>query len=133
MSPEEAGLPHRAPFLFVEEVLECGAGRAVARKVFAADDPVFQGHFPGNPLVPGVLLIEALAQTAGLALGQKRPLLLCAVSRMKFPAAARPGEELRLEAVLAAAGEGTWMFEVTARTVRGVVAAGAVTLGDPSR
>ncbi|MCX7868688.1 MAG: beta-hydroxyacyl-ACP dehydratase [Terrimicrobiaceae bacterium] len=132
MSPIEAGLPHRPPFLFLDEILACGGGRASARKTFAPDDPVFAGHFPGRPIVPGVLLVEAMAQTAGIALAQTRPLLLCAISRMKFPSAALPGEELLLEARMAGGLDRAWQFEVSARVGERTVAEGVVVLGEAS-
>ena len=62
------GLPHRPPFVFVREIIARDPGvSAQCAMVFAAADPMFAGHFPGNPLVPGVILTEALAQTAGIA------------------------------------------------------------------
>lgn len=132
MSPLEAGLPHRAPFLFVDEILEVGEEKAIARKVFPPDDPVFRGHFPGRPLVPGVLLVEALAQTAGAVL--RRPgLLLCAISRMKFASAAGPGEELFLEARLAGELAGAWQFEVRASVGGRTVAEGRLVLGETDK
>jgi 3-hydroxymyristoyl/3-hydroxydecanoyl-(acyl carrier protein) dehydratase len=65
--PESLGLPHRAPVVFVDEVLSATQGEAKCLKTFLPDDPMFRGHFPGNPIVPGVILTEALAQTAGIA------------------------------------------------------------------
>src|SRR6266850_2798102 len=68
------GLPHRPPFVFVREVINCEPGRSVeARTVFDVDDPMFAGHFPGNPIVPGVILTEALAQAAGIAAASGYP------------------------------------------------------------
>src|SRR6266853_1537281 len=85
------GLPHRPPFVFVRELIKCDPGTfAEATTSFAADDPIFAGHFPDNPLVPGVILTEALAQTAGIAAASgfpegERPLfLLSAIRAMKF-------------------------------------------------
>ena len=84
---------------------------------FARDDPMFAGHFPGNPLVPGVILTEALAQTAGIAAASGFPegewplFLLSAIRAMKFLAAVRPEEEILLRAEkLAQIGE-LWQFK----------------------
>ena len=97
------GLPHRPPFVFVRELIKCDPGNfAEAATSFAADDPIFAGHFPGNPLVPGVILTEALAQTAGIAAASgysevPKPLfLLSAIRGMKFFRAVRPGEQVAL-------------------------------------
>ena len=51
--PESLGLPHREPFVFVDEVLTATKGEAQCLKIFSSDDPMFRGHFPGNPIVPG--------------------------------------------------------------------------------
>ena len=127
--PIALGLPHREPFVFVDAVNERVAGeRAVGVKTFAANDPVFRGHFPGNPLVPGVLLVEALAQIAGLAAGQPG-LRLAAVKAMKFPAGARPEEVIVLQATKAGAVGGLWQFSVEARVAERIVAEGVVVLG----
>ena len=84
------GLPHRPPFVFVREFLASQPGQwAECATWFDHDDPMFAGHFPGNPLVPGVILTEALAQTAGIAaasgLENAKPLfLLSGIRAMKF-------------------------------------------------
>ena len=95
---------------------------------------MFAGHFPGNPLVPGVILTEALAQTAGIAAASgfpetRRPLfLLSAIRSMKFLRAVRPGDELRLRAEkLAQVGE-LFQFQVQARVGEEVVAEGQLVL-----
>ena len=63
-------LPHRSPFLFVDRIMELKAGeRIVAEKDLSPDESFFKGHFPGNPIMPGVLVTEALAQTSGLLIG----------------------------------------------------------------
>lgn len=131
--PIALGLPHREPFIFVDAVTERVEGeRACGVKTFDAGDPVFRGHFPGDPLVPGVLLAEALAQIAGIAAGQPG-LRLAAVKAMKFPAAARPSEVIELRAAKAGAVGGLWQFSVEARVGERVVAEGVIVLaGSPA-
>lgn len=92
MRPEDLGLPHRKPFVFLDWITEWEVGvKGVGTKVFLAEDPVFLGHFPGNPVVPGVLLCEAIAQLAGIVAGGEM-CYLGAVRSMKFPAPALPNE-----------------------------------------
>jgi 3-hydroxyacyl-[acyl-carrier-protein] dehydratase len=124
-----SSLPHAPPFVFVREVVDCDPGRSVkARTWFDADDPMFAGHFPGNPIVPGVILTEALAQTAGIAAASgypetEKPLfLLSAIRTMKFLQAVRPGSTIDLRAEKIAATEALLQFKVTA-SVDGALAA----------
>ncbi len=134
--PDLLGLPHRPPFLFVDEVRELGGGgTACCLKTFDPADPVFLGHFPGDPIVPGVLLTEALAQTAGIAASsQNEPdsprgeFLLSAIRSMKFPSAARPGETILLSAKKTGELGGLLIFEVSASVGSRVVAEGSVIL-----
>jgi 3-hydroxyacyl-[acyl-carrier-protein] dehydratase len=123
------GLPHRPPFVFVREIINCEPGRSVdARTVFDAEDPMFAGHFPGNPIVPGVILTEALAQAAGIAAASgypdtARPLfLLSAIRTMKFLQAVRPADPIDLHAEQIAGTDTLLQFKVSA-TVKGVMAA----------
>src|ERR1043166_3925619 len=123
------GLPHRPPFVFVREVVSCDPGRSVeARTWFEEDDPMFAGHFPGNPIVPGVILTEALAQTAGIAAASgypetQRPVfLLSAIRTMKFFQAVRPASKIDLRAEKIAATEALLQFRVNA-SVDGAIAA----------
>jgi len=102
----ETMIPHRAPFLWIDRVEELEPGlRCVAVKLVDPADPIFAGHFPAQPILPGVLLIEAVAQTAGVMLGSAAPqvggegvALLAAVNRFKFLKPVIPGNELRIEA-----------------------------------
>ncbi len=134
-SPNELGLPHRPPFVFVRQLLRCEPGQwAECSARFARDDPMFAGHFPGNPLVPGVILTEALAQTAGIAAASgfaesERPLfLLSAIRGMKFLAAVLPEEEIILRAEKLAQVGALWQFKTVARVAGKVVAEGQLVL-----
>jgi 3-hydroxyacyl-[acyl-carrier-protein] dehydratase len=128
-------LPHRPPFVFVRQLLRCEPGQlAECMARFPRDDPMFAGHFPGNPLVPGVILTEALAQTAGIAAASgfpenERPLfLLSAIRAMKFFSAVRPEEEILLRAEkLAQVGE-LWQFKTQASVGEKLVAEGQLVL-----
>ena len=104
----ETMIPHRAPFLWIDRVEELEPGvRCVAVKFVDPENPIFAGHFPAKPILPGVLLIEAVAQTAGVMLGSAAPqadagaragvALLGAVNRFKFLKPVTPGQELRIE------------------------------------
>lgn len=123
------GLPHRPPFVFVRELKKCDPGIcAQAATSFAVDDPIFAGHFPGNPVVPGVILTEALAQTAGIAAASgytdvpKPMFLLSAIRSMKFLRAIRPGEQVDLRAEKLAQVDDLVQFKVDA-SVNGVLVA----------
>jgi len=129
------GLPHRAPFIFVRKLLASEPGvSAECLTSFAKDDPMFAGHFPGNPLVPGVILTEALAQTAGIAAAsgfaeQERPsFLLSAIRMMKFPRAVRPEELIHLRAEKLADVGDLVQFSVNATVEGTTVAEGQLVL-----
>lgn len=132
--PIAHGLPHREPFLFVDAVTESTPGEtARGVKTFSSGDPMFAGHFPGDPIVPGVILTEALAQLAGIAGGGGgRRFLLSAIRSMKFPAAARPEERIDLAARKSGTLGGLWIFEVSARTGDRLVAEGQIVLNETS-
>ena len=97
-------IPHRYPFLFVDRIIECDfESRIVGIKNVTADEPFFQGHFPEFPVMPGVLIIEALAQTACilglkiLKLEGKGSVLFTGIDGAKFRKPVVPGDQLRLE------------------------------------
>lgn len=97
-------IPHRYPFMLIDKVIEVEPGKkAVAIKNVTINEPFFQGHFPGNPIMPGVLIVEALAQTAcvaGLMLDENKGKLgvFTGIESMKFRRQVVPGDTLRLEA-----------------------------------
>ena len=100
----ETMIPHRPPFLWIDRIEELEPGvRCVAVKFVDPENPVFAGHFPGKPILPGVFMIEAMAQTAGVMLGSAVSqgtvgmALLAAVNRFKFLKPVLPGQELRIE------------------------------------
>jgi 3-hydroxyacyl-[acyl-carrier-protein] dehydratase len=98
--PISLGLPHREPFIFVDSVdkLEPGSAAECSKK-FLGTESFFQGHFPGNAIVPGVLLLEGMAQTAGIAIGKPGKLyLLTAIRSMKFLRPIRPLQPIRFRA-----------------------------------
>jgi UDP-3-O-[3-hydroxymyristoyl] N-acetylglucosamine deacetylase / 3-hydroxyacyl-[acyl-carrier-protein] dehydratase len=110
-------IPHRYPFLFVDKVLEIVPGkRIVAQKNVSFNDNFFEGHFPGNPVMPGVLQIEALAQAATI-MGlfgkseEERKVLFLGIDSARFRGIVRPGDTLRLEVVMTQFRRGTGKFE----------------------
>ena len=134
--PTALGLPHREPFLFIDRVVSLVVGEeAVGSKTFRPDDPMFRGHFPGDPIVPGVILTEALAQLAGIAgAGEEgRGFLLSGIRAMKFPSPARPGEAIELSAKKSGGLGGLLQFDVEARTGERTVASGSLILNETPR
>lgn len=97
-------LPHRYPFLMIDRVIEIeGTHRVVGIKNVTINEPFFQGHYPGDPIMPGVLVIEALAQIGGVLLSQElehkgKVAVLLSLDKVKFRRAVRPGDQLLLEA-----------------------------------
>ena len=97
-------LPHRYPFLLVDRVVECEPGRRlVAIKNVTVNEPFFQGHFPSKPVMPGVLLIEAMAQATGLLAMESADVpkeaiyYLVGVDKARFKQPVVPGDQVRLE------------------------------------
>jgi beta-hydroxyacyl-ACP dehydratase FabZ len=96
-------LPHRYPFLLVDRIEELDAERVVGIKNVTVNEPFFAGHFPDYPVMPGVLIIEAMAQVAGVMVLSGIPdrrnklVLLAGVDGAKFRKPVRPGDQLRME------------------------------------
>lgn len=135
LDPTALGLPHREPFVFVDAIIAHKPGEeAVGHKRFSGDEPMFRGHFPGDPIVPGVILTEALAQTAGIACGGGGggggALRLSAIKGMKFFGAVRPGQLIELHARTIAALDGLWQCEVRAEVEGSKAAEGIVILSE---
>jgi 3-hydroxyacyl-[acyl-carrier-protein] dehydratase len=99
----EAILPHREPFLLLYEVVDLEQGRrVVAKKVVRDDEWYLAGHFPGNPIMPGVLMVEALAQCGAVAVlaeedNRGKLALFAGIDDVRFKRIVRPGDELTLE------------------------------------
>ena len=126
-------LPHRYPFLMIDRVEQVEPGvRATAIKCVSVNEPHFQGHFPATPIMPGVLICEAFAQTAGIvALSAQQDLAgktvyLLGLDGIRFRRPVRPGDRLEILADKESAVRGIWKFRVVA-TVDGTrVANGTV-------
>ena len=126
-------LPHREPFLLVDRILEMERGqRVVAEKDVLADEPWFEGHFPGNPVLPGVLIIEAMAQTAGvLAFWTEESkgssvAYFTSINKVRFRKPVVPGETIRLELDLIRRRGNIWRFQGHAYVDGQLVAEGEV-------
>ena len=112
-------LPHRYPFLFVDRIVELEvAKKVVGIKNVTSNEPFFQGHFPGKPIMPGVLIVEAMAQTGGVLAGLSIPgfteqagqalIYFMAIDKVKFRKPVVPGDQLVFEVVPLRAGSRVW-------------------------
>ncbi len=133
-------LPHREPFLFVDRVIKLEPNKSiVAERLLRAEEPHFTGHFPGRPIMPGVLIAEALAQTSGLLIGlsemasaaappEKPRAFFLAVTNIKFTHPAVPGDTLVLRATMDRNFGALFRFNVEATAGRNLIASGSLTL-----
>jgi len=126
-------LPHRYPFLLVDRVLECVPGHKVrALKNVSINEPYFQGHFPHRPVMPGVIIIEALAQaagilafvTAGVYPDENSVFYFVGIDKARFRRPVGPGDQLTLQATLERNLRGIWKLTAVA-SVDGAEAASA--------
>ena len=123
-------LPHRHPFLLIDTIEELEPGvRAVGRKNVTFNEPYFAGHFPGNPVMPGVLILEALAQTGAVAIlslpeHRGKTAYFAGIDKAKFKQMVRPGDTLELETTIIRSKRPIGVGEAIA-TVNGKLAAKA--------
>ena len=129
----EAILPHRDPFLLIDEVLELDPGeRVLARKTVRPDEWYLAGHFPGRPVMPGVLIVEAMAQTGAVAVlsqeeNRGRIALFAGIDDVRFKRTVEPGDELELECRLEAVRGPVGRGKATARVGDELAARGTLT------
>ena len=116
-------LPHRYPFLLVDRIVECVAGKyIVGIKNVSVNEPFFNGHFPDHPVMPGVLTMEALAQTAGIlvftTMGIKPDadnwFYLAGIDNARFKRLVIPGDQLKLRVEILRQKKGVWVFAAQA-------------------
>jgi 3-hydroxyacyl-[acyl-carrier-protein] dehydratase len=116
-------LPHRYPFLLVDRVLECRPGQSIrALKNVTYNEPFFPGHFPTRPVMPGVMIIEALAQTAGILAfvtagivpNEATRFYFVGIDKARFRKPVEPGDQLLLSAQLERSFKGIWRFSTVA-------------------
>lgn len=132
-------LPHRYPFLLVDRVVDIRLGESiVAYKNVTVNEPFFDGHFPGYPVMPGVLILEAMAQAAGI-LGfrtmDKKPAdgsiyYFVGADELRFKRPVVPGDRLRLEANIVSEKRGIWKFECRALVDDQLVASASILCAD---
>jgi 3-hydroxyacyl-[acyl-carrier-protein] dehydratase len=120
-------LPHRYPFLLVDRILEMDKGKkAVAIKNVTVNEPFFMGHFPGNPIMPGVLIIEALAQVGGILAFcsgiQGDTVYFMSVEKAKFRRPVVPGDQLKLEVTTLHQRGNVWKLSGNAKVDEKIVA-----------
>lgn len=123
-------LPHRYPFLLIDRVLECKEGeRLVGIKNVTYNEPYFQGHFPHRPVMPGVLILEALAQATGILAfrtSNKRPdngslYYFVGIDEARFKQPVEPGDQLLLEVDVIKCKRGVWKFNGVAKVDGNIV------------
>jgi 3-hydroxyacyl-[acyl-carrier-protein] dehydratase len=122
-------LPHRYPFLLVDRVDELGPERIVARKLVTRNEPHFNGHFPGHPVMPGVLIVEAMAQAGALLAASlvsfdpaKQVIYFLGIDKARFRKPVTPGDLLVLEVVPLRKGGAIWKLRGEAKVDGALVA-----------
>ena len=125
-----AHLPQRFPLLMIDRVLECEPGKRIrALKNVSANEPYFPGHFPNRPVMPGVLILEAMAQAAGILVFRTqnaRPdensvYYYAGIDNARFKRPVAPGDQLEIEVTILGSKRGIWKFGCVARVAGNVV------------
>lgn len=129
-------LPHRYPFLLIDRVVEVQSGESIlAYKNLSVNEPFFEGHFPDNPVFPGVLLLEAMAQAAGIlgfysqgkTIDDGSTYYFAGADKLRFKRTCVPGDRVMLHATVVSQRRGIWKFDVSS-DVDGELAAAATIL-----
>ena len=121
-------LPHRYPFLLVDRIIEIEPGtKAIGIKNVTVNEEFFQGHFPGQPIMPGVLIIEAMAQVGGIlafrsGVNMGKAVYFMSIEKAKFRKPVVPGDQLRLEIQVLQQRGNVWRFSGNATVERTVAA-----------
>jgi len=132
-------LPHREPFLFIDRVVEIIENETIhAKKLISEDEYFLEGHFPGNPIFPGVIIIEALGQASGI-LGfttmKKTPeegsiYVLAGVDKVRFRRRVRPGDTIDLYSKVVSEKRGIWKFDCKAELKNEIVCTATILCAD---
>jgi len=128
-------IPHRYPFLLIDKIIDVVRGEsATGIKNVTMNEPFFQGHFPGKPVMPGVLMIEAMAQTAGCIVvdsmgseGEGKLVYFMSIDGAKFRKPVGPGDVLQLRCKAIASRKNVWKFECVAYVEEAKVAEATIT------
>lgn len=130
-------LPHEYPFRFVDKVLELTPEKGIAVKNVTINEPFFNGHFKGNPIMPGVLIIEAMTQLAGLVMNygkaENNTAYLAQVKNIKFKKPVFPGDQIRITAEISQSLQPLAVFSVAAFTDNGIAAEGELVMSSQDR
>ena len=133
-------LPHRKPFVFVDEVLEVNEESIVAKWSVSPEAEFFKGHFPNFPIMPGVLVLEAMAQSCGVlgshimsqTANESSVYLLCGIEKVRFRKKVLPGDTLVFKSSVLASKRGIWKFKCAAYSEEDLVCSAEILCADKS-
>lgn len=133
-------LPHREPFLFIDEVIEVNNEFIEAKRFISPNEDFFKGHFPNFPIMPGVLILEAMAQSCALlgshimsqTANEKSMYLLCGVEKVRFKKKVLPGDTLIFKSSVISSKRGIWKFKSSAYSGEKLVCSAEILCADKS-